>query len=350
MRTAIVSGVTAAVLILILILGAGDDAGPNPYVVIGIATGAAYGLVAIGLVIIYKGSRVFNFAQGEFGTMAGFILYVLVEQVKSPKIPYWVGMIIALIGAVAIGLIMERIVVRPLMNRPRIILLVSTIAFALGLVGLQLLLFHPEAKPLNPLLPSFNDAGEFLGVSIFDYNLDPQSILIIVVLGALAVLLGYFFTRTDLGLAILATSQDAFATRVVGIGVERMSRYIWGGAALLGGIAGVLYIPLTGSLTPGGMTTGILIPAFTAAVLGGMTSLPGAFVGGIVVGCVQSLANWAGFAWHISVTEAGVAGEAATKVAKPLANIIYGLPDVALIAVLLIILLIRPQGLLGQEA
>ncbi len=81
MRTAIVSGVTAAVLALILILGAGDDAGPNPYVVIGIATGAAYGLVAIGLVIIYKGSRVFNFAQGEFGTMAGFILYILVEQV-----------------------------------------------------------------------------------------------------------------------------------------------------------------------------------------------------------------------------------------------------------------------------
>lgn len=349
MRTAIVSGVTVAALALILILGAGDDAGPNPYVVIGIATGAAYGLVAVGLVIIYKGSRVFNFAQGEFGTMAAFILYILVEQVKSPKIPYWVGIVVALIGAVAIGLIMERIIVRPLMNSPRITLLVSTIAFALGLVGIQLLLFHPEAKPLNPLLPSFNDAGGFLGIKIFGYNLDPQSILIIVVLGALAVLLGYFFTRTDLGLAILATSQDAFATRVVGIGVERMSRVIWGGAALLGGIAGVLYIPLTGSLTPGGMTTGILIPAFTAAVLGGMTSLPGAFLGGIVVGCVQSLANWAGFAWHISVSEVNAEG-VAESVAKPLANIIYGLPDVALIAVLLIILLIRPQGLLGQEA
>lgn len=344
MRSAIVVGVTAAALALILILGAGDDAGPNAYVVIGVATGAIYGLVAIGLVLIYKGSRVFNFAQGEFGTIAAFILYVLVEQVQSPNIPYGVALAVALIGAVGVGLIMERVVVRPLMNAPRITLLVATIAFALFLVGIELLLFHPEAKSLPALLATNSPSGEFLGITIFGYNVEPQQILIVVVLGALAVGLGYFFTRTDLGLAILATSQDAFATRVVGIGVERMSMVIWGSAALLGGIAGILYMPLTGALTPGGMTTGILIPGFTAAVLGGMTSLPGAFLGGIVVGCVQSLANWAGFAWHISVTEAG------EQIAKPISSIVPGLSDVVLILVLLVVLLIRPQGLLGTEA
>lgn len=344
MRTAIVTGATAAILAVILLLGWGDDAGPNSAIVIGVATGAIYGLVAIGLVLVYKGSRVFNFAAGEFGTMAAFFLYILVTQVRSVHIPYGVAVVIALLGAVAIGLIMERLIVRPLMNGPRITLLVATIAFALFLVGMQLLLFHPEAKSLQPMIQSFNSQGEFLGISIFNYNLDPQSMLIIAVLGALAVFLAYFFSRTDLGLAILATSQDAFATRVVGIGVERMSRVIWGTAAFLGGVAGILFIPVSGSLTPGGMTTGVLIPGFTAAVLGGMTSLPGAFVGGIVVGCVQSLANWAGFAWHISVTEAGEA------IAKPLSSIIPGLPDVALIAVLLIVLLIRPQGLLGSEA
>jgi branched-chain amino acid transport system permease protein len=113
------------------------------------------------------------------------------------------------------------------------------------------------------------------------------------VLLALGVLLAYFFSRTDLGLAVLATSQDAFATRVVGIGVERMSKFIWGGAALLGGIAGILYVPIAGALLPGIMTSNILIPAFTGAVLGGMTSLPGAFVGGLVIGLVQSLSLWA---------------------------------------------------------
>lgn len=344
MRSAIVVGATAALLILVLILGAGDAAGPNAYVVIGVATGAIYGLVAIGLVLIYKGGRVFNFAQGEFGTIAAFILYVLVEQVRSPRIPYGVAVAVALLGAIAVGLFMERVIVRPLMNAPRITLLVATIAFALLLVGIELLLFHPEAKSLPALLQTNSPSGEFLGVTIFGYNVEPQQILIVVILGALAVGLGYFFTRTDLGLAILATSQDAFATRVVGIGVERMSMVIWGSAALLGGIAGVLYLPLTGALTPGGMTTGILIPGFTAAVLGGMTSLPGAFLGGIVVGCVQSLANWAGFAWHISVTEAG------EQIAKPISAIIPGLSDVVLIVVLLVILLIRPQGLLGQEA
>jgi branched-chain amino acid transport system permease protein len=119
-----------------------------------------------------------------------------------------------------------------------------------------------------------------------------------------------------------------------------MSRVIWGSAAFLGGVAGILYMPISGALTPGGMTTGILIPGFTAAVLGGMTSLPGAFLGGIVVGCVQSLANWAGFNWHVTLE----------GVAKPLQSIIPGLPDVALIVVLLVVLLIRPQGLLGSEA
>ena len=340
MRTGIVIGATIALLGLILILGAGDDAGPNAYVVIGVATGAIYGLVALGLVLVYKGSRVFNFAQGEFGTIGAFVVFVLMEQVSSVEIPYWVALPIGVLAAVILGLIMERVVVRPLMNSPRITLLVATIAFALLTVGIEIVLFLPEAKVLEPLIAAIDSQGNPNGVEIFNYILEPQNIIIIGVLGVLAVVLGYFFSKTDLGLAILATSQDSFATRVVGIGVERTSRFIWGSAAFLGGLAGILYVPISGSLTPGAMTTGILIPAFTAAVLGGMTSLPGAFLGGIVIGCVQSLANWAGNTYTITIGE----------VVKPLQTIIPGLPDVAMILVLLIVLLARPQGLLGSEA
>jgi branched-chain amino acid transport system permease protein len=340
MRTGIIVGVTAALLGLILLLGAGDDAGPNAYVVIGIATGAIYGLVALGLVLVYKGSRVFNFAQGEFGTVAAFTVYVLVEQVTSVKIPYAVAVLAALMVAVLLGLIMERLVVRPLMNSPRVTLLVATIAFALFTVGMQIVLFLPEAKVLRPMINAIDSSGNPNGWTIFKYTLPPQNLIVVGVLALLAVVLAYFFSKTDLGLAILATSQDSFATRVVGIGVERTSRFIWGSAAFLGGVAGILYVPISGTLTPGAMTTGVLIPAFTAAVLGGMTSLPGAFLGGVVVGCVQSLANWAGNNYSFTIDGA----------LKPLQSIIPGLPDVAIILVLLLVLLARPQGLLGSEA
>ncbi len=135
---------------------------------------------------------------------------------------------------------------------------------------------------------------------------------------------------------MLATSQDPFATRVVGIGVERMSRFIWGGAAVLGGIAALIYIPIAGLLVPGVMTSNILIPAFTGAVVGGMNSLPGAFLGGITIGVVQSVSTWAVGHYHI--------GEQAITEVVPASE------QISILLVLLIILIARPAGLLGSEA
>lgn len=330
------TGAVAALCVLVLILGAGDDQGPNAFVVIGLSQGAVYGLVALGLVLVYKGSRVFNFAQAEFGTIAAFIVFLFIEQWKT-GIPYWVAALIAIAGTLFIGLIMERVIVRPLLNAPRVNLLVATIAFALLCIAVQLLLFLPEPKTLPPILSTL--PGGRTGVEIFNFIIEPQRILIVFVLGTLAGVLGYFFSKTDLGLAVLATSQDAFATRVVGIGVERMSRFIWLTAALLGAIAGILFVPLN-PLTPGIMTSQALIPAFTGAVIGGMTSLPGAFVGGLIVGLIQSVSNWA--AGHYSFSTA--------PDAPFIQDVIPGAPDVLMILVLLIVLLVRPQGLLGKEA
>jgi branched-chain amino acid transport system permease protein len=333
MRTAIITGAIAAVVAIILFAGAGDDTGPNAFVVIGVSQGAVYGLVSLGLVLVYKGSRVFNFAQGEFGSAGAWIVFLLVEQWRT-GLPYWVAVIIGILGTILLGLFMERVIVRPLLNAPRITLLVATIAFSLLLIGLQLLLFLPEPKALPAFVTQLPGGGQ--GIEIFNFNIEPQRLLVMGVLAALAGILAYFFSKTDLGLAVLATSQDSFATRVVGIGVERMSRFIWGSAAFLGGIAGILFVPLAGALTPGVMTSGVLIPSFTGAVIGGMTSLPGAFVGGVVVGIVQALSNWAAGHYYV--------GEQLWQ------DIIPGGPEVVLFAVLLLVLLIRPQGLLGQEA
>lgn len=339
MRTAIVTGVIAAIVGTIILLTKDDPLGPAADITIGIASGAAYGLVAVGIVIVYKGARVFNFAQGEFGTIAAFIAFVLLDQVHSVfgfemDIPYWAAIPLAILGAMLVGLAMERVIVRPLIDAPRVNLLVATIAFSLLAIGVEILLFRAEPKTLEPIIQTVDKSGKPVGPEIFGYFLEPQRIIIIGVLLIMAIGLGYFFSRTNLGLAVLATSQDSLATRVVGIGVERMSRFIWVSAAFFGAVAGILYVPL-GPLTPGAITLSVLIPGFAAAVIGGMTSLPGAFVGGISVGLIQGLSGWASNHFYLGN--------------QPWANVLPGTTDVALVVVLLIVLLIRPQGLLGTE-
>jgi len=231
---------------------------------------------------------------------------------------------------------MERTIIRPLINAPRITVLVTTIAMALFLVGIEILVFKAEPRSLSPMIAAIDAAGNTNTIEVFGLDIEPQRFIGLGVLAAFGVLLAYFFSRTDLGLAVLATSQDAFATKVVGIGVERMSRFIWATAAVLGGIAGILYVPLTGALTPAVMTQNILIPAFTGAVLGGMTSLPGAFLGGVVIGFVQSVSLWAAGTWHVGT--------------RAIQEIVPGSEQLAILLVLLVVLLSRPQGLLGREA
>ncbi|MDQ3953065.1 MAG: branched-chain amino acid ABC transporter permease [Actinomycetota bacterium] len=337
MRTGIVTGVIVAVIAAILFASAGDRDGPAPFVILGITNGAIFGLVALGLVLVYKGTRVFNFAQAEFGTCAAFFTLLALGQSRfgGPKLPYWGAVLFALAAALLLGLLFERVVARPLLNAPRVTVLVATIATALLLIGLQIVFFEIDQYSLRGLFLG-DDAGILSTKEIFNLQVTPQRQLAIVVLLAFGALLAYFFSRTDLGLAVLATSQDAFATRVVGIGVERMSRFIWGGATLLGAIAAIIYVPIAGLLVPGVMTSNILIPSFTGAVVGGMNSLPGAFLGGITIGVVQTVATWAVGHYHI--------GEQAIVEVVPASE------QISILLVLLVILLARPAGLLGTEA
>jgi branched-chain amino acid transport system permease protein len=339
MRTAIVSAVLAALVAAVLIAGNHVAEGPNPFVVVGLVNGAVFGLVALGLVIVYKGTRVFNFAQAEFGTIGAYLLFLMIDKLHWN---YAAGVVAALALTVLLGLILERVFVRPLINAPRVTLLVGTIAMALLAIGMEILIFRIEPQNLKPAIAPIGGNGQPRGIHLYGSIVSPQYLLIVGALIALAVVLAYFFSRTDLGLAVLATSQDSFATRVAGIGVERMSMFIWGSAAFLGAIAGILFVPTIGLLVPGVMTSNVLIPAFAGAVLGGMTSLPGAFIGGTVIGLVQALAAWAGGHYTFGVDAAGSP--------KILASIVPGIEQVTVLVVLLIVLLARPQGLLGREA
>ena len=294
--------------------------GSEQALVIGLITGAGYGLVALGLVLIYKSSGVFNFAQGEFGTVAVYALWAA----HTNGIPYVPAIALALLAALAMGLLTERVIIRPLFDAPRVTLLVATAGVSLLAIGVEIWLGEARLRFIQPAL------GRFDRVSVLGIKVSDQRMLILATLIILAVALALFFSRTNLGLAILAVSQEPVATELMGISVRRLSSLVWGLAAVLGGLGGVLTAGVVQNFGPSFITTSTLIPAFTAAVLGGMTSLPGAFVGGVVVGVVQAFAIDLG--------------------GEPVFADIPGPGTLAVFLLLIGVLAVRPQGLLGKAA
>jgi branched-chain amino acid transport system permease protein len=308
--------------------------------IFGIRDGAAYGLVAVGLVLIYKSSRVFNFAAGEFATVGAFATYLSATgfhlnwlgfiglHLHFPKLDFAWGAfpagfaLCALIGITAgilFGLVTERLVVRPLADRPRVVIQVATAAVAITLLPLQVILGNgAKAYRFRPIVTG--NAFHLFGVFV-----SWQQVFVLLALLLIGTGLAVFFRYTDLGLATLASSQEPVATRLMGIRLNRIAVLTWGLAGALGGLAGVLLPPTAGQFFPAFGTTDVLIPAFTAAVLGGMTSVPGAFLGGILVGIVADFAQ--------------------TNVTS-----INGPNAVAVLVLLVGVLLVRPTGLLGKEA
>lgn len=287
--------------------------------VIGISQGAAIGLVAIGLVLIYKSSRVFNFAAGEFVTLGAFGTYIGDEVWH---LPFALSIALGLVAGLLAGLVTERLVVRPLSNRPRVTILVATAALSIVAIPVEIIVGGAKFFGARPIV-----GGLGFKVPIADVYMSWQQLIIVCTLAAAGIALAWFFGRTDLGLAILATSQEPTASRLVGIRLNRITLLTWGMAGLLGGVAGVLLAPVTHQFQAGYGTTTVLIAAFTAAVVGGMTSVPGAFVGGLLVGLVQAFAQ-------INISSSTLPG----------AN------SVATLVMLIAILLVRPTGLLGKEA
>lgn len=304
----IAAGITLAVIMLLAVTD------QQQALIIGLITGASYGLVALGLVLVYKSSGIFNFAQGEFGTVAVWALWLATTN----DVPYLFAILIALAVAAVFGLATERVIIRPLASSPRVTLLVASAATALVAIATQFWIGEAKIRPLDPALPRQNR------VNILDVFISDQRLLIFAAIAGIAIALAWFFNRTNLGLAVLAGSQEPTATSLVGINVRHLSALVWFLAALMGGVAGILTGPLSG-FGPGFLTFGSLVAAFTAAVIGGFTSLPGAFLGGVIVGVTQSVA-----------TSAAIFED------------IPGPQTASLFVLLVLILLVKPQGLLSS--
>ena len=282
--------------------------------VLGITNGAIYSLIAIGLVLVYKASGVFNFAQGEFGTIA---IYTSSLALTALGVPYLVALVIGLAASVGMGLAAERFVIRPLFDAPRVTLLVATAGIALLAIGVEF--WRTADNPLRYFSPIIESQAGLARISPFGVPVSDQKLIAIAVLAVAAFLL-YLFFRSPLGLAVLAASQEPTASELVGVSVRRISTITWGLAALLGGVAGLLYAG-GASYSPGLITAAVLIPGFTAAIVGGITSLPGAVAGGLIIGVMQALGGLSTF------------------------ESVKGASYVSVFLVLLVVLLIRPQGL-----
>ena len=280
----------------------------------GLLRGSVYALVALGIVLVYRASGIFNFAQAEFGTTGLFAAYAALELWGWS---YPVALAFGMGAALTMGLLTERLVIYPLRNSSRVTLLVGTAGVALAAIGLQFWLFN------DTLIMTMPKISERFFVTPWGAPVTVQALIAAAVLGIVAVLLALFF-RSPSGLAIQAAQQEPIAAELIGVSVRRVSVMTWGIAAALGGLAGILTGPLL-TFTAGFLSFGAfaaLLPAFMAAVLAGMRSMPGAVAGGLLVGCVEQLGSLSVLSERIPGTGAAV-----------------------LFVFLLAVLLVRPQGI-----
>lgn len=286
--------------------------------VFGTVAGGIYGLLALGVVMVFRGSRVLNLAHGEIGTFALFIATWLVVDVKMPYIP---AAIIAVSVGVLLGIAFERGVVQFMRDSEPLTVAVATVGLLTLLVATELLIFGGSPRNLPPAISSEHY------VTIAGVVVSGNRILGLVVAAALGLGLAALLKRTDFGLGVLAAAQDARAARLVGVPLARVSMFVWGASAGLAAIAALLIEPDLGAFSAGFMSR-LFIFALAAALVGGLTSLPGAFIGGLVVGLLEATVNQL----TLDVTA------------------VPGLSVVSVFALILVVLLVRPQGLLGSRS
>ena len=279
----------------------------------GIREGAIYAGLALALVIIYRSTRVINFAQGEMATFTTFIAWSLMNHGLS----FWAAFPIVLAIAFAGGVTIERVLIRPVENASVITIVIVTLGLALLLNGLMVQIWSGATR-------EFHGPFSTRTINLGSVPVSVQDIGIVAVSFVLLGLLGLFFRFTKLGLALRAAAVNPDSSRLVGVRVGWMLAFGWGLAAVLGAVAGMMIAPVV-FLAPDMMQT-ILLYAFAAAVLGGLDSPAGAVVGGILLGVtITLLGRYVGFI--------------GSTLKLPVALLL-----------ILILLLIRPGGLFGRVA
>ncbi|MEN9397334.1 MAG: hypothetical protein RLZ81_1864 [Pseudomonadota bacterium] len=277
----------------------------------GIAQGCIYGLIALGFVLIYKATETVSFAQGELMMLGAFVGLAAMTMLGFP---YWLAVLSSIVGMALFGIALERLVIRPILGQPAFSIVMLTIG--VGYVARGLITMIPNIGTETHTLPVpykdeiWNLAGLVLNV---------EQMAVIAVTTVLCALLFALFRYSKLGIAMQAASQNQLAAYYMGIPVQRLNGIAWGLAAAVAAVAGLLLAPITFVHANMGF---IGLKAFPAAVVGGFGSLPGAIVGGLVIGVVESLSGF---------------------------YLPDGFKDTAAYIVVLVMLVVKPNGLFGEQ-
>lgn len=277
------------------------------YVAGGLAAGSLYALAALGLTLVYKTTGIVNFAHGEMAMASTFVAFVLMTQYH---VPYALALLGALLFAAVMGLVVERIFMRPIQAAGHLSQIMLTLGLFLILNGaVSTRFFEPQPFPQPIGGQPLNLGGVFVS---------KDSLLILGVGTAIMLGLYLFFTRTLAGIALRAAAQNLAVARLMGVRVGQVFAVTWSVASVLGAVAGLLIAPST-SLYPNFMGD-VAIKAFASAILGGLGNLPGAVLGGLLLGVMENL----------------IAGYVSTD-----------LKGVFAFSLILLVLVVRPEGIMG---
>ena len=280
-------------------------------VISGVAQGCIYGLIALGVVLIYKATETVSFAQGELMMLGAFLGLVVMT---SLGFPFWLAFAAAVLAMGAFGIVLERLVIRPILGQPAFSIVMLTIG--IGYVARGVITMLPGiGTETHTLSVPYKDQVWNLGALV----LNVEQMVIIAATVVLSSVLYALFRYSKVGVAMQAASQNQIAAYYMGIPVKRLNGLVWGLAAAVAAIAGLLVAPITFVHANMGF---IGLKAMPAAVVGGFGSLPGAIVGGLIIGIVESLAGF---------------------------YLPEGFKDIAAYVVVLIMLVVKPNGLFGEK-
>ncbi len=283
------------------------------YLINGISLGSIYAIIALGYTMVYGIARMLNFAHGDIIMVGGFAIFTMVSTLHMPP---FIGVLTAVAVCTVLGVTIEKVAYRPLREASSLAVLITAIGVSYLLQNIALLIFGSNARQFTSVVdvPSLKLAGGQLSVS---------GVTMVTILTCIIIMLGLttFINKTKAGQAMLAVSEDRGAASLMGIDVNRTIATTFAIGSALAALAGALLCSTYPSLTP---YTGSMpgIKAFVAAVFGGIGSIPGAFIGGVILGVIENLSK---------------------------AYISSQLSDAIVFSVLIIVLLVRPTGILGRK-
>lgn len=283
------------------------------YLVSGISLGSIYALIALGYTMVYGIAKMLNFAHGDVIMVGAFMVYTIST---SMGMPIAVGVLASIVICTVLGVVIEKVAYKPLRNTSSLAVLITAIGVSYLLQNVALLIFGSDAK-------SFTSVVNIPTLRLFDDQLiiTGETIVTIIVSVIIMIALTLFINKTKPGRAMLAVSEDKGAAQLMGVNVNRTISLTFAIGSALAAVAGALLCSAYPTLSP---TTGAMpgIKAFTAAVFGGIGSIPGAMIGGILLGVIENLSK----------------GYISTQ-----------LSDAIVFSVLIVVLLVKPTGILGKK-